>query len=400
MEGIEFECESDENLTFKKNLLNMLFKSFANEPVSFYFHNCRYSIEDKLTSKFNNAFLEEIDKRYYESFKQGTLRKNSLYLTLIFNPLKVQIEKTTFIKSSFENKRKTISMFLAKFSGFTDRLEANIKDFNPKRLKTYSKDDKTYSQQLEFYNYLLGGKFNPVRVLPSSIDQYLNGNLQNIQFGQDTIQLNSNNGTKRFARCIEIKDYTSETFAGILDILMYLDVEYIITQSFSPIPRVDAKSAVSKQKKQLIATEDDGYSQVEQIDEDLDQLTNGEISFGKYHFSILVYGNTVKECKDNANRVITEMNGLGFGVTLATIALPATFFSQLPSNFAIRPRINLISSINYSSLIGLHNFSMGKRDKNCWGDAVSVLKTPNKQPYYFNFHQNSGLNKMILENYF
>lgn len=259
MEDIEFECESDENLTFKKNLLNMLFKSFANEPVSFYFHNCRYSIEDKLTSKFNNAFLEEIDKRYYESFKQGTLRKNSLYLTLIFNPLKVKIEKTTFIKSSFENKRKTISMFLAKFSEFTDRLEANIKDFNPKRLKTYSKDDKTYSQQLEFYNYLLGGKFNPVRVLPSPIDQYLNGNLQNIQFGQDTIQLNSNNGTKRFARCIEIKDYTSETFAGILDILMYLDVEYIITQSFSPIPRVDAKSAISKQKKQLIATEDDGY---------------------------------------------------------------------------------------------------------------------------------------------
>lgn len=36
---------------------------------------------------------------------------------------------------------------------------------------------------------------------------------------------------------------------------------------------------------------------------------------------------------------------------------------------------------------------MGKRDKNCWGDAVSILKTPNKQPYYFNFHQSSGVNK-------
>uniref|UniRef100_UPI000AECC619 hypothetical protein n=1 Tax=Campylobacter coli TaxID=195 RepID=UPI000AECC619 len=35
----------------------------------------------------------------------------------------------------------------------------------------------------------------------------------------------------------------------------------------------------------------------------------------------------------------------------------------------------------------------GKRDKNCWGDAVSILKTPNKQPYYFNFHQSSGANK-------
>ncbi|EAL4525074.1 type IV secretion system protein VirB4 [Campylobacter jejuni] len=391
--GISFEAEDDDELDIKNDLLNMLFKSFANEPVSFYFHNCRYSIEDKLTSKFNNAFLEEIDRKYYESFKQGTLKKNSLYLTLIFNPLKVKIEKTTFMKSSFENKRKTISVFLAKFSEFADRLEANIKDFNPKRLKTYSKDDKTYSKQLEFYNYLLGGKFNPIRVLPSPIDQYLNGNLQNIQFGHDTIQFNQNDSTKRFARCIEIKDYTNETFAGILDILMYLDVEYTITQSFSPIPRVDAKSAISKQKKQLIATEDDGFSQVEQIDEALDQLTNGEISFGKYHFSILVYGNTIKECKDNTNEVVTKMNELGFGVTLATIALPATFFSQLPSNFAIRPRINLISSINFSSLIALHNFSMGKRDKNCWGDAVSILKTPNKQPYYFNFHQSSGVNK-------
>ncbi|MGI7364027.1 type IV secretion system protein VirB4, partial [Campylobacter jejuni] len=116
--------------------------------------------------------------------------------------------------------------------------------------------------------------------------------------------------------------------------------------------------------------------------------------------SILVYGNTIKECKDNTNEVVTKMNELGFGVTLATIALPATFFSQLPSNFAIRPRINLISSINFSSLIALHNFSMGKKEKNCWGDAVTILKTPNKQPYYFNFHQSSGVNKNDFGKFF
>ncbi|EAV9674578.1 type IV secretion system protein VirB4, partial [Campylobacter upsaliensis] len=50
--GISFEAEEDDELDMKNDLLNMLFKSFANEPVSFYFHNCRYSIEDKLTSKF------------------------------------------------------------------------------------------------------------------------------------------------------------------------------------------------------------------------------------------------------------------------------------------------------------------------------------------------------------
>lgn len=68
---------------------------------------------------------------------------------------------------------------------------------------------------------------------------------------------------------------------------MYLDVEYTVTQSFSPIPRVDAKSAISKQKKQLIATEDDGFSQVEQIDEALDQLTNGKSLLANIIFQFL-----------------------------------------------------------------------------------------------------------------
>lgn len=393
LDGIAFEVEEDDDLDLKNELLNMVFKSFANEPISFYFHNCRFSIEDKFESKFENSFLEEIDRKYYESFQKGTLRKNGLYFTMIYNPLKNNLEKTAFLKASFDSKRKTMSQSLFKFQEFADRLEANLKEFGPKKLKTYKKDDKIYSKQLEFYNYLLNGKFNPVRVLNMPIYEYLNGNLQNIQFNHDTIQLNSNDSSKRFARCIEIKDYTSETYAGLLNVLMYLDIEYTITQSFSPIAKIDAKSAITKQKNQLIATEDDGYTQVEQIDEALNQLINGEISFGKYHFSILIYGDSIQECRDNTNEVMRQMNELGFGVTLATLALPATFFATLPSNFAIRPRISLISSLNYSSLIALHNFDIGKRDKNCWGDAITILKTPNKQPYYFNFHQNTGQKK-------
>lgn len=67
--------------------------------------------------------------------------------------------------------------------------------------------------------------------------------------------------------------------------------------------------------------------------------------------------------------------------------MPATYFSQLPCNFSIRPRCVLISSVNFSSLIALHNFPLGKRSNNCWGDATTIIKTPNGQPYYLNFHQ-------------
>ncbi|EAK5966615.1 type IV secretion system protein VirB4, partial [Campylobacter lari] len=230
-------------------------------------------------------------------------------------------------------------------------------------------------------------------VCDTPIYQYLTGTLKNIQFNHDMIQLNYNDDTKRFARIIEIKDYSNETFSGILDSLMYLDVDYTITQTFVPLSKYDSKSALNKQINQLISSEDDGVSQIEQLNLALDNLISNVISFGNYHFSICVFGDSIDECKKNTNKVITSLNSLGFTSTLANIALPASYFSQFPSNFAIRPRVHMISSLNFSSLVALHNFLMGKKEKNCWGDAVTILKTPNKQPYFLNFHKSDGKNK-------
>ncbi|TKX28257.1 type IV secretion system protein VirB4 [Campylobacter sp. MIT 12-5580] len=392
IDGISFECESDTDLDFKNEALNMLFKAFSNEPISFYFHSARHSINDKFVSRFDNSYLKDIDESYYKSFKEGSLFKNSMFLTIIFNPLS-RLEKKSFEKSSFDTKKQEIRIFIQKFNEYLLRLESNLKSFDCKKLSTYEKDGYAYSKQLEFYNFLIGGKFKPIRILPTPIYEYLTGGLNSIYFNYDMAQINYNDDTKRFARIIEIKDYTNSTFAGILDSLMYLQVEYTITQSFQPLAMVDAKSALNKQRKQLIASEDDSLSQVEELDIALDSLASGDISFGKYHFEIVVYADDIKECKDKTNEVITRLNELGFMASIANIALPSAYFSTIPCNFTIRPRINLISSINFSSLIALHNFDSGKRENNCWGQAVTMLKTPNKSPYYLNFHQSSGKNK-------
>lgn len=87
---------------------------------------------------------------------------------------------------------------------------------------------------------------------------------------------------------IEIKEYSPYTMIGILDSLMYLDVNYTMTQSFSPIARHEAKEKLKKQKKHFKASEDDSFTQAEQFDIALDDLTNGAICFGNYHFSLLI----------------------------------------------------------------------------------------------------------------
>lgn len=388
IEGVSFECESDLDLAFVNESLNMCFKSFVNEPVSFYFHNVRHKIKDSLESTFDNPYLKDIDEKYKDGFKGSTLLNNSLYLTIIYAPLG-RLDKGSFKKSSIKSKQEQITAWLYTFKEYRQRFESNIAQFGVKLLDEYEKDGVRYSKQLEFYSYLISGRFTPVRILDMPLYEYLSGGLNSLYFAHRTAQINYNNEAHKFCRAIEIRDYSATTYAGILDVLMYLNTEFTITQSYSPLAQIEAKDALKRQANQLKSVEDDSISQTEQINQALDDLASGEIGFGNYHFVIVVFGDSLAECKDNTNKAITLLNEIGILTSIAEIALPASYFSQLPCNFTFRPRIHKISTANYSSLIALHNFSNGKRDKNCWGEAVCMLKTPNKSPYYLNFHQSN-----------
>lgn len=149
IQGIAFECETDMDLSFKNDALNMCFKAFANEPVSFYFHNVRHEIKDTLNANYTNPYLKDIDEKYKQSFDNGASFQNSLFLTIIYSPIS-RLEKTAFKKSSFESKQKQIKGFLQSFKEYRLRLESNLKSFEISALGTYKKDSVVYSKQLEF----------------------------------------------------------------------------------------------------------------------------------------------------------------------------------------------------------------------------------------------------------
>lgn len=387
IDGIAFEVEDDEFIEFNRQKINMFLRNFDNKNVSFYVHSIRLSIEDRLNSNFNNSFLSEIDKKYYDGFGRNSLKQNKFYITAIYSPLTTKALRSNFTKIDVDKKIKQLNGYIREFENFAVNIEANLKDFGIKRLKSYEIDGVRFSKQLEFYNFLISGEFCKVKTPNAPIYEYLNGNLNNIMFGNQTMQLNFTNGRKKFAKAIEIKDYPSESFSGIFDLLMYENVEYILTQSFVPIQKIVAKREIDTQRKRLLSAEDDAISQIAELDEALDDLVSGELNFGKYHMSLMIFGDNLKDVNKNANEINKTLGEMGFLMSFANIALPATYFSQFPANFGIRPRIHTVSSQNFASLASFHNFPKGKRDNNQWGDAVTIFKTPNKQPYYFNFHE-------------
>jgi len=392
VEGTAFEIEDIDILNSRIDLLNMIFKQSSTKKFSFYVHSTRATIEDSFLFKYDDPYLTEFSEQYYETFNHGSLHENNLYLTLIYSPLNSKIKRSSFKKLNVKVRRDELKHYTDEVDEMTGRIETILKEFKLSKLAVYEDNNIQYSSQLAFYSYLLSGKFKKVRVLQAPLNTYLSGGLQNIQFGKNTLQLNFPNGDKRFARMLEFKEYGTETYPGILNVFMYLNIDYTITQSFSPEQRMDAIKALNKQQNQLEGTEDAAISQIDEISIALDQLTSDEISFGKYSFSITIYADSKKKLIEDTNEAIAALTNTGFSPTLADLALPASYFAQLPGNFSYRPRVDTLSSANFASLSSFHNFPKGKRDQNCWGDAISILKTPNGQPYYLNLHETQGKN--------
>ena len=405
LEGIDFQVESDEDNDYAKNILHSFFKQFLGDKISFYFHSIRTSTKQDLYGNFNNEFAKCLNDEYFKGLNEHALKENRLYISIIYSPFDRTTKSTfrNFISRDALNARdKQIVKEISQMEKICVNVETALSVFNPIRLGDYEFENVTYNSQLEFFNTLFNGIHYPIIKLKSPISAYLKGNLNNIQFSQNVGLINLNDGSKKYFKAIEFQDYPSETYVGILDELLFLDIDYVITQSYVPTNIKEAKEALKSQRKRLISAQDDGVSQVLELDNALDELTNNEIGFGEYHFSIVIYANSKEEIEKATSIVASVINNRGFVTSQANIALAATYFGQFPANFAYRPRLHKISTLNLASLVSLHSFGRGKMHKNAWGEAITMFRTPNGTPYFFNFHetdfQKDQFGDMVLAN--
>lgn len=68
------------------------------------------------------------------------------------------------------------------------------------------------------------------------------------------------------------------------------------------------------------------------------------------------------------------------------LALEAAFWAQLPGCFSLRPRKAPITSRNFAAMVPWHNYPTGRATGNYWGDALALLMTSARSPYYFSLH--------------
>ena len=380
--GLSFEGLSPSDAYAKMSALNLLVRGLSNGKYAFWVHRVRRTVTDELQIP-PNGFARDFMERYYRELKSGGLVVTEIFLSVVYRPTPQRRGWSRRIARSLEEISAEYLGAIEALENVGRQIASTLSDYGPKRLQQYTLAGRTYSLQLEFYNYLLSGHWWRVPVKDIPIHQYIG--TSRVLFGNELVETRDTYGST-YSTFVDLKDYADYTEPGILNGLIGLPCEYIETQSFSPYTTPDAKAALKRQRNQLSSGEDSSRSQIAQMDEALDRVASGDFSFGEYHYTLQVRASTpdgARKARSMAIEALQSAGFLGVGIDLVTAQ---AFAAQLPSNWQARPRVARLSSRNFCGLCAMHNFGTGKRNGNPWGEAVAILKSPALQPVYFNFH--------------
>jgi len=387
--GLPFVGREEWDLEHRHNSFNRMLQTlrapdFVN--VAFWVHDLRRRRRLKDNSRFNQKFNQQMSDAYYNALSAQKLMQNELYLTMLYRPIvsgKRFAEKSSDVTKLEAEQLQAINT-IQELAG---NVEAVLKDYAPYRLGMYeAANGIVFSEILEFYGYVLNRIDEPVPVLKAPVYDYLPVSKQRFSAKTGDFVLTTPAGENHFGAILNIKEYTDATYPGILNGLKYLDFEYVITHSFSPMGRHDALKALDRTKGMMVSSGDKAFSQIAELDQAMDQLASGNFVLGEYHFTIAIYAPSQEVLSQQIAATRAELSNAGFVTVKEDLAVTSAFYAQLPGNWKFRTRLANVSSLNFLGLSPLHNFATGKKENNPWGDCVTTLQTTNGQAYYFNFH--------------
>jgi type IV secretion system protein VirB4 len=392
LEGLPFVGREEWDLEHRHNTFNRLLQTlrapdFIN--VAFWAHDVRRRKRISTRSRFREAFNQRMSDTYFESLSTQKLMHNDLYLTLIYRPV-VQGKRFMEKSTDLERLQAAQDQAVAKVLELAGNVEAVLKEYSPYRLGMYEASNGiVFSETLEFFGYLLNRIEEPVPVLNAPVYDYLPVSKHMFSSKTGDFAVTTPQGANHFGAILNIKEYADGTYPGILNGLKYLDFEYVITHSFSPMGRQDALKVLDRTKGMMVSSGDKAVSQIAELDMAMDQVASGNFVLGEYHFLIAVYADSQDKLGQQIASTRAELSNAGFVSAKEDIAVVASFYSQLPGNWKYRSRLANLSSLNFLGMSPLHNFAGGKKENNPWGECVTTLQTTNGQPYYFNFHATS-----------
>ncbi|MBD59589.1 MAG: type VI secretion protein [Citromicrobium sp.] len=411
--GLLFETEDTEALNAHAATREVMLRSTLDSRFVMYHHVIRRRVEVELDAEFDDPLARHIDARWKERLGSGSLFINDQFVTLIRRPAR---GKAGWVERASKalNKRKQDAVEvdpkdLRSLRAAATGLVASLQPYGASLLGDYTgPKGYTNSEILELLSALYNGEMRPVRrpAEDRDIGHFLP--YRRASFGIDAMELRGS-GDPDFAAILSLKDYPDATSPGLLDSLLRLPYEMVVSESYAPSERTTARERMDLAIRRLRSVDEEAQAERADMMAARDALGNGAVGFGDHHLSVLVREKTLPRLDDATAACSAALADTGAIVVREDTNLEPAFWAQFPGNEQYIVRRAMISSANMASFGSLHGFALGQAEGNHWGEAVTLLETTSATPFFFNFHNGdlgnfsvigpSGSGKTVVMNF-
>lgn len=389
--GLPFETADSEELNYRKAVRDMMLRGLASSRFAIYHHVVRRQVEAATQGVFPDPFSAELDAAWSSRLAERKLYVNDLFLTIVRRPLQGQGGVLDGMLRALKGagKAEAAAVLAAdrrELVSARDSLISALAPYGARVLGMYEGPSGRCSEPLEFLSCLYNGEMRPVLAPLGDAGDYLP--YRRVSFGLETLELSRAGPLARsFGAMVSIKDYPAQTTPGLLDDLLRLPCEMVVTQSFGFVDRQPTLDRMNLALRRMRAADDDGLSLRADLTRAKDDVVSGRAAFGEHHLSVLVRDESLEGLDRAAAEVISAFTELGAIAVREDVNLEPAFWGQFPGNFRDIARKALISTANFAGFASGHNFPIGKAEANHWGPAVTLLETTSAGPYHFNFHK-------------
>ena len=410
--GLLFETEDSEALNAHASTREVMLRSTLDARFVMYHHVIRRRVSVELDAEFPDPISRHIDARWKERLGSGQLFVNDQFITLIRRPARGKAGLVERISKRAKRRNQELEADpkdLRSLRAASQGLVASLQAYGATVLGDYvGPQGSVNSEMLELLSALYNGEMRPVRKPSDDVDLGMMLPYRRVSFGLDALEMRGS-GSPDFASILGLKDYPEATSPGLLDGLLRLPFEMVVSESYAPAERQTARERMDLAIRRLKSADEEAAAERADMMAARDALGNGAVGFGDHHLTVMVKERDLGRLDDATAACAAALADTGAIAVREDTNLEPAFWGQFPGNEGYLVRRALISSANMASFGSLHGFALGQAQGNHWGEAVTLLETTSATPFFFNFHHGdlgnfsvigpSGSGKTVVMNF-
>ncbi|RWI62788.1 VirB4 family type IV secretion/conjugal transfer ATPase [Mesorhizobium sp.] len=392
LDGLFFQTEDQAELNMRSVVQNTMIRALGSSRFSLWSTVIRREVETEIGGAFDEPFCELLNRRYMNQLREKRMFTNEIYLTIVRSGMRGALGIGDTVKKLLDRANREVRdqqtrEDVTELEELISNITRELQKYGARGLGIAYRDKEPYSEPCEFFNTILTcGVPRKMRLPRMGIRNFVG--TSRLHFSKRTMQAQAAvDEDSRFGALLSVKEYPPFTGPGMLDGLLQVNHEFILTQSFTIADKPIAQERITRLQRQIQASDEAGSSVEKDIDYALNSLMNQEAVFGFHHLTLLCLSRDLEGVSKSVSELGACLTDMNINWLREDVNLEAGFWAQLPGNRSYIARKAMLSSANFSGLSSMHNFATGQIDGNHWGLPITILETTSQTPYWFNFHQ-------------